>query len=434
MLTPLVLMGCSYDPPLRPDAPEVDNVIHGSVVLTGIDEPSTVVVVVSNADDPGPPDGTGLPVTIASVHADSFNKVEGGWASSYTVSGLPDGTWLLDGLMDVDGDFSPGPSGLAGATCGDWGGMHLSNFGAAERGSVTVKGGEYVDNVTIVVDTFFDTERPAFEVRGGFPAMNLQDGTEELIIQEYFLKALAVHTSYDGRVKDAAGPYDLDLTGPCARFPDEDANFHNFCDPALSTCDTAFWIMAVDADGDGVVDPHPDHDPALGVKDIWPRVYLRYLGVPDRNGAGDIILENGNPTITPPGKKDGLKEGEYWGSENFVFGLEARTALPLELNTPTPANTLKVAWAPAIAHFYPTWNDDCVGEPPADRNVTCQGPNIDIRDADIGPEAIPAGLWEINVISYTGQTWMVPNEIALEELPARQGFVSASQGGAILTE
>ena len=79
--------------------------------------------------------------------------------------------------------------------------------------------------------------------------------------------------------------------------------------------------LAVDADNDGIVDPHPDHDPALGVKDIWPRVYLQYLGVPERDGAGNIALdEDGNPTIEPPD----LPDGHFWGSENFVFGLEAR--------------------------------------------------------------------------------------------------------------
>jgi len=432
VLLPLALMACDYTPPLRPGkAEEVLNIIHGSVVLSGPEDPSTVLIVVFNADNPGPPDGTGLPPTFATVHADDFNQVEGGWAASYTVSGVDDGTWIVTGLMDVDGDFSPFPSGLAGATCGDWGGQHFSDFASSTPGRVTVKGGEYIDNVTVIIDTVFDTERPAYKVRNGFPPMDLELGTIETNVQEYYLDGVGVHTNYEGQVRDPEGKYPLDLDGPCVRI-DDDANLNNFCDPASVGCETAFWILAVDADGDGLLDSHPDHDPALGVKDIWPRVYLTYLGTPELDGSGAPVLDkDGNPSIEPPD----LPEGEFWGSENFVFGLEARlNAVPVDLNVPTPASSLKVAWAPAIAHFYPEWNDLCVGEPPNDPNVPCQAATIDIRNPEVDASAIPKGLWEINVISFTGQTWTVPNEIALDSLPGRDGFVSGSQQGAVLTK
>lgn len=139
-------------------------------------------------------------------------------------------------------------------------------------------------------------------------------------------------------------------------------------------CRTYFPVVVVDADMDGAPDPHPTYGD-LGLVDVWPRVYFGFEG---------------------PG------EGESWAAEAAIPPDPAWLAQPL--NTPIAATSLDALFLPVARHTLPDGSAEQV-----------QAPDL------------PAGRWSVTVISPTGQTWAVPNELAGVASrsptwdPARQG-------------
>ena len=81
----LVLIGCDYEAPLDPNAEPLDNVLEGTVILEGVDEAATAVILLSDAADPIPPLGTGSPVDAAAVPGSVFSFD----------AGLPGAPWSL---------------------------------------------------------------------------------------------------------------------------------------------------------------------------------------------------------------------------------------------------------------------------------------------------------------------------------------------------
>lgn len=125
-------------------------------------------VVAFNAMNPPPPVGTGRPVALGSVPKASFVTVGTTVEAPFTVRGLPDGAYILVGILDADNNFSPLVDLIAQPSAGDLGGR-------SNPAVVTVAGGP-TDGVTVELDTEFAYDRPAFEFepvfipRTGFPA------------------------------------------------------------------------------------------------------------------------------------------------------------------------------------------------------------------------------------------------------------------------
>lgn len=299
MLT--LLLACTYVVPPDPGAPDLLNVLHGTVVLDGLTEAVTTVVLVYHADDPPPPTGTGRPFTFATIPVSAFNEgAEGVFSAPWSVTGIADGEVLVGALADPDENFQPILIATAGSTCGDWLGMYYSDLDTKDFASIKLEGGELVEGVTVIVDRENLIQRPAWQF--------LEDDTHSTVLDtsafgpKITLDAIGVNANLDDATYVLDGPYD-----------------------GTADCQTSFWTYTPDADGDGVADPHPNENfSVLGFKEYWPRVYMRYLGE------------------TP--------EDEYYGTElvpeNLFLGNYP------ELNTPTAENQLTYQYANKALHFY----------------------------------------------------------------------------------
>lgn len=355
-MLPLLLLGCTYEVPLDPDAPAVTNVIAGTVVLDGAADIADTVILLYAADNPPPPTGTGRPASFATVPASAFSEAGGVASASWALTEVPDGEWLITALVDVDGNFQPLLTATAGSTCGDWLGAYFTDFSSYTYAPVSVAGGRFLDGVTVAVGRQMPTERPAWT----FTLDDSHDSEIEAVpYSAWQVSATAVHAA----IPPSAAPYDLD--GP----------FDGTAD-----CQTTFWTYVTDADGDGEADPHPNENfAAAGLKDFWPRVYLRYLADPS------YVSE----AIPMPA----------------AFGGGPA------VNTPTPANTLDLLFAGKVIHVLPDGTEEL----------------IDVADD------IPRGDWSVTVVQFTGQTWTLPNELA-GATSTDASFDATSQGLALTIE
>ena len=158
--------GCGYVAPLYEDTEPIPNTIKGSILANGITEPSDAMILVYDADDPPPPYGTGSPVALGSVPHTSFStNSDGILSASYAVTGLNDGQYTVAALLDMDGDFNPFATALAGSTCGDQVGAHVTDLTTLDISTVEICGGTVAENISILVGTEMPFERPAFTLK-----------------------------------------------------------------------------------------------------------------------------------------------------------------------------------------------------------------------------------------------------------------------------
>jgi hypothetical protein len=387
----LSLLACAWEAPLNDNplsAPPLLNAIEGTVVFGGVGDLGPTFVTVYAADNPGPPAGTGAPLTFGAVAPDAFTGEGAGVQSApYQITQLPDGAYLLNSLVDVDHNFSPFSDILSGATCGDWAGTHVTDLVTLASAPVEVQGGEAKDDVTIFVALPFQTQRPAFELDPG-ASVSLAAAVQP-IPPTYRLTATSITTGFSEDVP-------LDLGAACPPdplIPDCDAQPWCACDPqATAPCSPALWVYLVDDDDDGEVDPYPaDLQAAAGIKNVFPRVYLEYIGE--------------------------ALEDERWVAESYplasaiaiaeLTGGSAADVAPI--GVPVPAQGLDATFSPVFRHYHPdgTFGEDANG--PFDL--------IDLRVPGTDPSGIPQGDWRVTVILHTGQTWNVPNDIGVLGLP-----------------
>jgi len=366
------LSACIYTAPLDPDATEGLNTIAGSVIINGTRQLGPTFILVYDADAPPPPEGSGRPVSFAAVPQSAFNTtVDGLIAADYAVPNLPDGEYLVSALMDVDNDFHPtiASGALAGATCGDWLGAYVADVLNPEFTSVMVQNGQLQDDVTLAVAQKVPLERPAFYLPESPTVSRAIAGSAPSTPQLFTLQSTAIHST--------AG---VDLTGP-----------YDGSEP----CDTAFAVVVYDRDGDGQPDAHPDPSlAARGALDIWPEIYLQYLGEPD--GSGGFINE--------------LEPGEaYLGQGLIIPDFLSEDSFPL--NTTVLLTSLQIAWVPGAIHQLPNRNSTTV----------------------TNPLALPPGAWSVTAISPTGQTWTVPNGLSAFE-STDSAFTPESQATLLFVE
>lgn len=445
-----------YEPPARDKGDrflqdEILNTVKGSLTVRGPhldDGDFRAMVLLFDADSPGPPEGTSGPVDFAVVKKEEFvGDPVYGYRAPFAFTDVADGAYVIDTILDMDGDFQPLAFTLGGATCGDWQGSHFGvNQGPTTttvtltdtgdpgpvqvevppvmgKGRILVEGGQVVGGIEVTVEQELDTTRPAFTVpnEDQYRTISLTAaGANPTAPLTYKLRSTGIHTAF---TEDEDGV--LEIANACTPGADP-----RFCIPETG-CESAFSLYYRDADGNGSMDPHPDYPPEFGLKDIYPRVLLQYLGTTETGADGKVVRDpdTGFPVIIPPD----LPEGVSWGTENFTYGLEAAFGIPvIPLETPTKVPEITVMFPPLVAKFYDTWEPDCGGEPPEDLSEGCTL-LYDLSDPAQAAE-VPKGIWGINVISWTGQTWGIPNEISEWGLPATQdGFDPKAQGGFLLT-
>jgi hypothetical protein len=363
------LSSCAYEAPLDPDYAGTLNSVEGTVVFAGDLPPGPVFVALYDADNPPPPAGTGGPVTFAGVPADAFTGDGAGLQSAqWSITRVPDGEYLVSGLMDMDGDFQPRLVSNAGGTCGDWRGGHLVDLSSATPAPVTLEGGEFKDDVTVLVASPYTAERPAFRF------------TENAIVR-----------SAD---EDENDPFvDIEAEGIYSSLITLEGPFDGAAEDAADSCETAFWVTVVDEDGDGLPDLHwlvrDMEEPPAGAYAIWPRIYAEYI-------PAEGELEDGERFVT-----------ELVVFPSFLFD----GSVPV--NTPTPFSALTGVYAGLAIHILPDGTQVTIADDDDDSNV-----------------AIPAGDWSTTVVASTGQTWRVPNETAIAPT-TDPDWESASQGAVL---
>ena len=349
-LLALLLLACEDEVPDNPFVGDPPNLLQGTILAGAVEEPATSVVFVSDADNPPPPLGTGRPATFVGVGADRFTSDGSGLrAAPFTVDGVPDGAWVLTGLMDHDGDFHPSVPTLAGATCGDRSGAWISASGLPAP--VEVAGGQRVGALTVTLGGPLSTERPAFTIDDG-PA--LVPG----LPQPFVLSSVGVEATYGPELS-------LTLAPPS--------------DP-LAACESSFLLHFRDLNRDGVIDARADVPPESGLLDVWPRIYVEWLGAPG-DGDGDGLTD----TFT---RDD---DGARYVTEAIPYTpCGAPGCTPPEaaaIGVPTRVTRLPALLLPAVVRI------DTSGTTP------------------VATDDVPPGAWSVTVVLETGQTWTVPNEL-----------------------
>jgi hypothetical protein len=352
----VALSACGYEAPVDPGADPVLNGVSGTIVL-GIDTPpDDVLVFLYDAADPPPPVGFGRPVTFGTVPAGTFSDDGAGMRSApFALTEVPDGTYLVTAVMDVDDDFFPLITANAGATCGDWRGAHLTDLVTQEVAPVVLNGGRQTDGITVVLAAEYTTERPAFlytdnAVELGFLLESTLDPAR-LPDLDFDLQSTGINSDL------------IEIAGP---------------DEATAECVTGFMVV-VEGDAEGNPAPHwvygevdvPAGNAAgaylkANAFAVWPRVVATYTGV------GDVALEPGELYISEAAHDPDTVRGEW------------------PVNTPFPVASLNMTFVPGVQHILPDGSVEVL----------------------LDAAAVPTGEWALTVISPSGQTWTVPNEIA----------------------
>ncbi|MEQ1568229.1 MAG: hypothetical protein ABMA64_21500 [Myxococcota bacterium] len=410
--------GCGYEAPLDPNASPIVGSMRGTLLYVG---EGTVVAptytILFRADEPSPPYGTGSPVTFAATGPAAWS-LEGGMQSApFSLTRLAEDAYQVNALMDVDGNFSPLSSALAGATCGDIVGGHLADLQTQAWAPVEVFDRHVTDDVPVIVGQEIPIERPSFTIATQSLSLSAIAGGAPPLFR---LRAIQVNTAFSEELP-------LDLGPVCAPNPDPPAPYppcaeQPACACELATvapCGTALWVQVNDADLDGVPDPHPD--PALaqqGILDVWPRVYLQYVGQED----------------PPTYEFEGRPLQERWVAQAFPLlgevativgaGADLPTAfatLGVPVGTPFPTYELSVTFAPVLVHYHA---DGAL--------VGASGPYDVVDPLSAPPGTAPVGAWAVTVVNAAGQTWTVPNEIGLLSLPSTHpAFDPLTQGGVL---
>ena len=362
-LLALLGAGCTWEAPIMEADEAPTNVITGTVVVNASSVTGPTMVLLYDAADPPPPEGTGRPVNLATIPAADFSGGAGVQSAPFALTGVPDGTWLVTALMDHDQDFHPLIDATAGATCGDMLGAYLADITTGDLGVVTVAGGQLADGVTVAVGSEMPLERPAFVITDDAVDRTGEDSSLTL-------------TSTNVSATDGQGWDVLELTGP---MDVESAYAGGAYDP----CDVSFAIYVPDDDGAGDGNPHPNAAYAAeGFIEAWPRVYLQYLG------DGSVQL----------GEGESYTAEAVWASQVDALTAIARygftweqvlASVGLSFNMIAPILEFELYLPPVALHT------DADGT-----ETVVQGANV------------PAGSWAVTVVSITGQTWTLPNTLS----------------------
>jgi len=226
--------------------------VSGTVVWSG--DPSIRsgnILVQAYRDDPfnpPPPLGAALPVRVRVVLASAAVPSATGFSAPFRIDGLPQGTYFIQALDDVDGNFSSLKL-MATPTNGDLTGALLSG-GLPAKIAVSAN----VTGVTVTLASRVTSDPPAFEVDPATPAQMPADQVTPL------------------RFRVRARP----LSFPLGKAPNP-----------------RFAVQLVRDGGGAAVDA--DHD---GLPDVWPRVFLVRLDASDPAGLTQYVSPDLHTTQT----------------------------------------------------------------------------------------------------------------------------------------
>ena len=94
--------------PVDTGASPLLNVISGDLVFAASGKPATSYVLLSSAEDPPPPYGTGSPVNFSGIASSDYKGPTPGLLSAaYSLPKVSDGSWVITALSDGDNNFQP---------------------------------------------------------------------------------------------------------------------------------------------------------------------------------------------------------------------------------------------------------------------------------------------------------------------------------------
>lgn len=294
-----------------------------------------VLLSLFDAANPPPPVGTGRPVSFIAVSAselftagadDSPGAV---LSANYVFANVPVGTYLVSAFLDGDGDFNPLLPALAQPTAGDLLGGYVDGEGQPLTVAVTEPAA--YEQITVRVGAPVPYERPAFSIETSTLAVPSGNQPSLLRVEA---RALA----------------QVDMTPACTAFG---VQYRGFVAPG-----------------------QPRDDNQDGFADLYPRVVLTRIPLPEEAAGSTVVVEG---ILNPTPFEVGLTQGRL-----------------------VPASSLTVA-IPAFS-------------------------------ALVGPDGmamvrpfVPAGSYAVSVLSGNGQTWTVPGEleglVPTESIPPSQRAV-----------
>ncbi|MED5373265.1 MAG: hypothetical protein VX899_19760 [Myxococcota bacterium] len=349
----LLTLAC-YTPPVALDTGSYPEqvVLSGDVVLAqgGPDQPGNGHVLLYDATDPPPPNGTGSPVNFATFGASSWTWAgpdtgHGAASAEWAMTAISEGSYLLTALIDNDGDFKPFPANsdvTGGATCGDQVGAYVASAASSTPSVLTLTPPERVDGLTLLVGAPLETERPAFTTDGVSPV-------------------------FDPTISPDPSDLEGSLQTLTLRSTGIDHDLLQLNSPQAAWCPTTFTLGLKDLDGDGAADPYPDAQlAALGALDMWPLVLLV-----------QISDASGEPVETPALTQMLVSP----------FGVADETPV----NTPFASDTLSLMFLPQAQR-------------------TLADGTVEVLAGD----AFPRGSYQLVVINQSGQLWAMPNSLAAE--------------------
>ena len=382
----LLLLACAYEPPLAPSAdyPESSS-LSGEVVLVG-GVPDTDVrighVLLYDVENPPPPEAFGAPMDFSTIGTDGWSystsvvdtggsTVNATASGEWSITGVPDGDWLLTALVDNDGDFNPFPgiSDFAGgATCGDQVGAYLFNAGGAPAPVRTVAP-SYQDGLDLLVGPPIPFERPAFEL---WTADSAANGYAPLVQSNL----ITIDPSVSPLVKFQF----INLVSHPVAHPLLTLN-----PTASASCPTTFTVVRRDADGDGLVDPHPSALGGAGYEDVYPVVIIALVADAD----GNPIPDDANTIISP-----------------LPIRPTYDTSVPVE--TPFTTTELQLLFTGV---FY----------------ELVDGERVELEEP-------VEGTWGLAVLNENGQMWQVPNGLSDPDTwPEFADWIDPTQGAMVVT-
>jgi hypothetical protein len=356
MLTLLTMFSCGYQPPLDPGLNEIEPAVTlaGDLVIAGSGDSTGPALIFRYSTDNLPlPYGFGTPVDLATVPNSAWNRpVKGGIeVAPWSMTGVGVGFWWITALVDVDNDFNPFYDFTISATCGDRLGafvadpydptpMTLSVGDEFDPDSIQIPSS--VQGMEIVVGDPLTVERPVFTLSELTPSV---DRTAESI------QSILLQTSW--------------VDHPLLTIPESED------DP----CQPDFTVHLVDADGDGVLDPHSNELFAeQGRGDVWPRIY----GIAYTDAEGNMT----DPSVDP--------NATAWLTEFPLFH-EAWTLAGRDPGEIFTATEITAIFSQAAVR------------------VEEDGSQTIFYGADV-----PTGYWSLMAVEETGQMWRIPNQLGVE--------------------
>ncbi|MCI0570718.1 MAG: hypothetical protein L0Y66_08205 [Myxococcaceae bacterium] len=389
-LVSLVTLAACEPPPVVPTADKRQNSsfarVEGSVVVQSAAR-GNVVVLLYSASRPPPPQGTGRPMGFTFLSAEEVfgddlvpapgkSPSSGPFTARFSFDTVPEGSYLLRGFIDSDtcivgadpcrpSDWLPWYSVTAEVNAGDVGGAAVDPLTLQPRIiEVREEGGQLVpvDQVTV---TFSDSahvpiERPSFKVEllpSDTSVLDVSSAQPKVVI----LKPLAVKEG------------------------------------SVSTAPPAFMLRYEGFDATGKpLDTNGD-----GIPEVWPKVLVRKLtDTPhslteenDLNSDGVLDAEGVEYPLAPGLEADGAPDRVVLAAgflPETLAALHAQDGKPL---AGTDGKPLAV--------------------PVTQLQLAITKRALDARDLTrpLPLAAIPAGRYGITLVSFTGQTWKVPNEL-----------------------